>query len=126
MGEKILQTCSVPGCDSDPSHVSWGYCVRHAVQVKRLGHIVPERFLGELTICTVDGCERPYLEQGYCVKHMANWKAHGNPVIPFMSTPGVCILAGCDLPMVSGQGYCKGHYRQHHNGDGLGSLPSVT
>lgn len=33
-------------------------------------------------ICSIDGCENPFLARGWCNKHYIRWKNHGAPLAP--------------------------------------------
>lgn len=30
-------------------------------------------------LCTIAGCDKPYLARGYCQKHWSRWRRHGDP-----------------------------------------------
>ncbi len=62
--------------------------------------------------CKAEGClkQGPYI-QGYCSKHAARFKRHGDPSITLIDRNHAekCMVDGCDKPYHS-KGLCYNHY----------------
>lgn len=69
------------------------------------------------TTCAVEDCENNSVSKGYCPKHYARLKRHGDPLATKSrprSSPGtrsICEVDGCEI-RVKGQGYCLKHYQR--------------
>jgi hypothetical protein len=71
-------------------------------------------------ICSVDGCERPYVANDYCHMHWRTWRKYGDPLVRHRAvavpkTAEICSIEGCDRKIGSG-GLCAGHYRRVRDG----------
>lgn len=73
--------------------------------------------------CAAADCQRLVDSQGWCSKHYARWKRHGDPEIVLKprrasvappDTP--CLEDGCDLPPRT-RGLCSRHYRAEQRKD---------
>ncbi len=64
-------------------------------------------------VCTVDDCETPAIARGWCTKHYARWRTHGDPaVVAKRANPErKCSIAGCGRKH-SGRGWCNIHYQR--------------
>ena len=78
--------------------------------------------------CSVEDCDRPSRSRGWCVKHWARWKTHGDPtttLVPRWRTPSDRLLASLvmgdadecwewpDLATASGYGRFSAAGRTH-------------
>lgn len=64
--------------------------------------------------CSVSGCDRPVHGAGYCSKHWARWKRHGDPDIvlgPVLGPPTPCAVVDCWKPVFTA-GWCQMHYQR--------------
>lgn len=59
--------------------------------------------------CTIDNCGNDHLARGYCAKHYARWRKHGDPLIEPRPRPTECSIDGCERPPY-GHGWCNAHY----------------
>jgi hypothetical protein len=68
-----MGTCAAPGCGR-PTQAR-GYCARHYHQVRRHGHLTPEREreTNGPGVCTEPGCDRKAIAKGLCGPHY--WRA---------------------------------------------------
>ena len=69
--------------------------------------------------CSVSGCYKPARVRGWCVKHYARWKRHGdvNTVLQERNPDQGCSIEGCDNPHM-GRGWCAKHWaRWNRYGD---------
>lgn len=117
--------CGVAGCDR-PIHRASGYCRRHHYRL--ITHGDPEgggplRNTQHELICTVPGCDKPYLAKGLCSTHYARRAAHGDPMYQrehIEKAP--CVVRGCSN-LQKAAGYCGMHYqRAKKHGDPEKSL----
>lgn len=65
-------------------------------------------------LCSVEGCEKPVLARGWCGKHYARWRKHGDPdfvswTVQRRPADGLCTVGGCNRPYYF-SGVCVGHY----------------
>jgi len=62
-------------------------------------------------ICSVEGCERPWIARRWCTVHYAKWRKYGDPLSPDrVSWSGkTCSVDGCSHP-VTCRGWCNKHY----------------
>jgi len=60
-----MRICKVNGCGK--KHHGLGFCSRHYRQVKKHGHILPERHFPDK--CTIEGCNKKYRAKGFCKSH---------------------------------------------------------
>lgn len=72
--------------------------------------------------CSVGDCTRGVYARGWCSKHYARWRAHGDPsMVKQPRTPrpadGLCTIPGCSRDYYF-SGVCSGHYvRRMRHGD---------
>lgn len=65
--------------------------------------------------CTIGGCQGTVQARGWCAKHYARWRAHGDPIAPKAPpAPKVCSIEDCEKRAVS-RGWCATHYRRWQN-----------
>lgn len=77
-------------------------------------------------ICAIEDCERFSFARGWCTKHYARWRNHGDPTKlkgpPASRTRNTCSIDGCDS-YVHGSGLCWMHHkRKRTTGDPLRHL----
>lgn len=64
--------------------------------------------------CTIEGCGNPHYGRGWCAKHYARWRAHGDPEGKAPSKPKApgkpCAHPGCNKVGRVTKGYCPTHY----------------
>lgn len=68
--------------------------------------------MAELSICTIDGCNKPARKRGWCGAHYIRWQRHGDPTggAPQRArNRGACSVGGCSSPAIT-RGYCGTHY----------------
>ena len=75
----------------------------------------------QMSVCGVDGCDKPYQARGYCDMHYRRWLRHGDvQVVKVGRRKPVrvdCKIGDCDRPHKA-RGWCKMHYsRWKRNGD---------
>lgn len=63
-----------------------------------------------MTICEIDGCDKPRRKRGWCEMHYSRFKVHGTPHAPAKRSAGDhCVAPECeDRPVAKGQ--CRKHY----------------
>lgn len=76
--------------------------------------------------CSVPGCEKPHVANGYCAGHNRRFKLYGDPQVdkplkPYVSKWLPCEFDGCEKPRRS-HGLCDGHARQRNLGQELKPL----
>lgn len=62
-------------------------------------------------LCSISDCQNRHYANGYCSKHRARWKRHGDP-LTLKQTPingKQCIAGNCDRLMFA-HPYCRVHY----------------
>lgn len=78
-------------------------------------------------VCSVDGCDRPYLALGYCNPHYLRRKRSGSPDGdggPLRDEiPTECTVPGCDRPYEA-HGMCGSHRRMVRTGRPVGPIES--
>lgn len=103
-------TCVVPGCANAPAKSRRGMCGKHYRDWWKSGHS-----------CSVGGCERPYLGDGFCSLHYdraRDGRSFDAPVLGAGKAAG-CAVGGCGRPYHAG-GYCGLHSaRLRRTGDPL-------
>lgn len=130
-----MRTCSVPSCDRP--HKSKGFCTPHYYRWRRHGDPqanVPIREAGgrrsvegppvehvdlgragDFTpeACSVAGCGREQLAQGFCRGHYRRWLEHADPQpdVPFKRAPTYCEVDGCGRE-AEGRGLCLVHWQR--------------
>lgn len=57
--------------------------------------------------CNVEGCQKPFLANGYCSQHNQRFKKYGDPLHPIYKAPK-CKIDGCD-GINDTQGLCGKH-----------------
>lgn len=68
-----------------------------------------------MRICTVEGCERQHAARGWCQKHYARWRKHGDPLavgVPYRRAARTCFIMGCEAKATR-RGMCDTHYRRY-------------
>lgn len=76
--------------------------------------------------CKVDGCDEPKCARGWCSKHYAMWRKHGDPLAGRWAVThtkaGECLVEDCSEPRKA-RGLCNKHYRrqQRHGSPDLGA-----
>ena len=71
--------------------------------------------------CSVEGCGKPFLANGYCAAHNRRYKLYGHPLAVAPKRPRrVCQVDGCEETHQA-RGYCNPHYQRFlRHGDPLG------
>lgn len=69
MGQR---TCIVDGCEK-PARKRCRRCAAHQYHHEKLTHT---------RSCSIEGCGRKHLGQGFCAKHLRNWRVNGDPLAP--------------------------------------------
>lgn len=74
--------------------------------------------------CSVDGCDDPARNRGWCSAHYQRWRLHGDPEAGRTKqgslSGGPCKIDGCEDKANGGLGWCKRHYQKYYNtGDPL-------
>ena len=102
--------CKAEGCEREARTA--GYCPRHYQQIRRHGHLTPEREYhpcGES--CLVKGCQDPQIAKGYCFRHYQQVRRYGRLTPERERIYG---RTGCQMPGCrekhSSRGFCKRHY----------------
>ena len=112
-------TCTVPGC-SKPQRRKTGkrpWCEQHYQRWRRYGQPDEPSHWQQPKFCTVEGCGAPHAGLGFCIKHKARFKKHGNtttvlrrPVISGrIKTQGYVLLKRKDHPRANSGGYVYEH-----------------
>jgi hypothetical protein len=68
----------------------------------------------ETACCSVEGCDRPVHQRGWCRAHYMRWWRHGDPLAgrgPAGGYGKTCSIDGCDRPHLA-RGMCGTHYRR--------------
>lgn len=67
--------------------------------------------------CVIPECTNPHQAKGWCKKHYARWRSHGDPLktLRNMDQPRVCFVPECDQ-LQETKGYCAEHYRPRQHG----------
>lgn len=102
--------CKVEICSE--KHWAKGYCRTHHYRWKRNGDpLVTELQLIHPDICTVVGCDLPYLNKGYCSKHKVRLITTGttNPKAHLKDSSEKCLIDGCNKLVWAIHGYCSQH-----------------
>jgi hypothetical protein len=62
-------------------------------------------------ICSIGDCNASSAARGWCTKHWARWRHHGDPNVVLKPGPkrGICSIDGCRKPHRA-KGYCQAHY----------------
>lgn len=76
------------------------------------------------SICSVDTCDKPVRQQGFCSMHFGRWRRNGDPLITRRPRQtGSCSIETCHSPART-RGWCTRHYdRWRKYGDPLGGGP---
>ena len=93
-----------------------GYCSRHYQQIRRHGHLTPEReYHRRGNRCTVGHCEAPQIAKGYCFRHYQQVRRFGRltPERERVHGRRGCRVPGCQAAH-SSRGYCKRHYMSEY------------
>lgn len=64
------------------------------------------------TLCSINGCNKPFYARGWCNTHYMRWRNNGDPeklVRFYNDKKATCSIEGCDKP-VKYRGWCKAHY----------------
>lgn len=89
-----------------------GYCPRHYQQIRRHGHLTPEReYHRRGNRCRVERCQDAQIAKGYCFRHYQQVRRYGR-LTPERERPYgriECSIPGC-TGKHSSRGYCKRHY----------------
>ena len=58
-------------------------------------------------ICSIEECSNKIAARGWCWKHYARWKRHGDPLGKYQPPP--CSVEGCER-LATARGWCDRHY----------------
>jgi hypothetical protein len=82
--------------------------------------------------CSVDGCDKPARNRGWCVMHYCRWRRYGEvradrpPQMPGPQKPRPCTVEGCEKP-VDARGWCSMHFaRWQRFGDVFADRPPLA
>ena len=64
-----------------------------------------------MTMCKIEGCEKPPKSRGWCQPHYARWWRCGDPEKYAPAVIELCTVEGCDAPHVA-RGYCNTHWKR--------------
>lgn len=69
------------------------------------------KYINNVRVCTVEGCERKHRSNGYCAMHNDRFKRHGSPhaVLKPVAKHIGCMVEGCDGEHYAKR-YCVKHY----------------
>lgn len=93
-----------------------GYCPRHYQQIRRHGHLTPDReYHRRGSRCRVDRCEDAQIAKGYCFRHYQQIRRYGRltPERERIYGRVTCRVVGCTA-IHSSRGYCKQHYMSEY------------
>lgn len=68
-----------------------------------------------MSVCTIDGCDKPAKGRGWCRMHWTRWRRHGSPHVVLSAQPGnrrtdrICDETGCGRKHYA-RGWCRKHY----------------
>lgn len=127
-----MKICQIEGCP-DPVE-SRGWCNKHYLRWWKYGdplyRVKPypkRRPDNNGALCSVIDWAGPCLNlaksRGYCTKHYARWRNHGDPLFaairrrPYRQPLSVCEEPGCEEPIVH-NGLCQHHYHRQYYYDG--------
>ena len=97
--------CSIDGCEK-LARRGHPLCGMHYSRLRRHGD---PRYVREVRLCSVDGCEQRHHQHGYCVMHYGRWKNHGDPNQTALSARHAQ-SKDCDSRHQA-RGFCRSHYR---------------
>lgn len=106
--------CKAHDCDREARTA--GYCPRHYQQIRRHGHLTPEREYHQRgNRCTVGHCEGLQIAKGYCFRHYQQVRRYGRltPDRERVYGRSGCRVLGCQGKH-SSRGYCKSHYMSEY------------
>lgn len=69
--------------------------------------------------CSIDECERPAKNMGFCAMHYMRLRRNGDPLLGARKTPGECSAEECDRTAES-RGFCVMHYKRMKRNGTLG------
>lgn len=113
--DQSTRTCAVEGCDGEARIRGW--CQRHYDRWYRKGDPggpFPPKKVGP-DVCRVEGCDRlliPPYGRGMCSLHYQRWRKHGDPFWVPRRGRSICVIDGCNQPIV-GNGWCSKHYTRN-------------
>lgn len=68
--------------------------------------------------CSIEDCENPSRKRGWCPKHYARWRAHGDTAVVITPLELACSVEGCERPGKT-IGMCGFHRRRLREGTAL-------
>ena len=77
LGMEPTRGCSIEGCNGG-GRIRRGWCRKHYNAWWRYGDPLAD-FSRKRPTCTIDGCSDPHMALGYCWKHYARVRTHGDP-----------------------------------------------
>lgn len=102
--------CSIDGCQHpiDANQLCGGHYQRTKTGYPLAGQIRPQ-MPAKGHVCVIDGCDKPRYKRGWCLRHYATWKAHGDPLAEVKRwAPRATACRMCGSPTVANsREYCS-------------------
>lgn len=128
-------TCNVTKCPLPV--LCRGWCNGHYIRWKKTGdpgtspierrqRRQPAALKPGAKPCTVPECGDPPIARGWCGKHYAAWRAHGDPLVNNARVAGTCCAPTC-VRTARIKGLCETHHdRLQRTGDIRADIPIVV